>query len=63
LIISSELDEIIAISDVISVIYEGHIVETSPAKDMGLNRLGFLMAGGKPEDAPRGQAEEITFLT
>jgi simple sugar transport system ATP-binding protein len=63
LIISSELDEIMAISDVISVIYEGHIVETSPAKEMSLNRLGFLMAGGKPEDAPRGLAEEVTFLT
>ena len=63
LIISSELDEIIAISDVISVIYEGHIVETCPAAQTNLNRIGFLMAGGRPEDAPSGPAEEITFLT
>lgn len=63
LIISSELDEIIAISDVISVIYEGHIVETSPAAETNLNRIGFLMAGGRPEEAPSGPAEEITFLT
>ena len=63
LIISSELDEIIAISDVISVIYEGHIVETCLAAQTNLNRIGFLMAGGRPEDAPSGPAEEITFLT
>ena len=63
LIISSELDEIMALSDVISVIYEGHIVETRPAAETNLNRIGFLMAGGKPEEAPVGPAEEITFLT
>lgn len=63
LIISSELDEIMAISDVISVIYEGHIVETRQAEEMNLNRLGFLMGGGRPEDAPTGHAEEITYLT
>jgi len=63
LIISSELDEILAISDVISVIYEGRIAETRPVAETNLNRIGFLMAGGKPEDAPSGPAEEITFLT
>ena len=63
LIISSELDEIIAISDVISVIYEGYIVETRSASDTNLNRIGFLMAGGSSEDAPVGPTEEITFLT
>jgi general nucleoside transport system ATP-binding protein len=63
LIISSELDEIIALSDVISVIFEGHIVETRNTSETSLNRIGFLMAGGTPEEAPVGQAEEITFLT
>jgi simple sugar transport system ATP-binding protein len=63
LIISSELDEIMALSDVISVIYEGRIVETRPASETNLNRIGFLMAGGRPEEAPVGPAEEITFLT
>ncbi len=63
LIISSELDEIMALSDVISVIYEGQISETRPAAETNLNRIGFLMAGGKPENAPVGPAEEITFLT
>ena len=63
LIISSELDEIMALSDVISVIHDGFIVETRPSLETNLNRIGFLMAGGKPEDAPVGQAEVITFLT
>ena len=63
LIISSELDEIMALSDAISVIYEGQIVETRPAAETNLNRIGFLMAGGRPEEAPVGPAEEITFLT
>ncbi|MBL8157671.1 MAG: ATP-binding cassette domain-containing protein, partial [Anaerolineae bacterium] len=44
LIVSSELDEIIALSDVISVIYEGRIVETRPTAETNLNRIGFLMA-------------------
>ena len=52
-----------ALSDVISVIYEGHIVETRPAAETNLNRIGFLMAGGKLEEAPVGPAEKITFLT
>ncbi len=63
LIISSELDEIVALSDVVSVIYEGHIAETCPAAETNLNRIGFLMAGGKPEKAPVGPAEVIPFLT
>jgi hypothetical protein len=45
------------------VIYEGRIVETRSVAETNLNRIGFLMAGGKPEDAPSGPAEEITFLT
>jgi simple sugar transport system ATP-binding protein len=61
LVISSELDEILALSDVISVIYEGHIVETRSVEETNLIRIGYLMAGGKPEDAPTGPAEETKF--
>ena len=57
LIISSELDEIMALSDVISVICDGRVVETRPVGETNLNRIGFLMAGGKPEEAPVGKAE------
>ena len=52
LLISSDLDEILALSDTISVIYEGHIVETMPAAGVDLTRLGLLMAGAHPESTP-----------
>jgi simple sugar transport system ATP-binding protein len=52
LIVSSELDEILGLSDVISVIYEGRIVETRSVLETNLSRIGFLMAGGKPGDVP-----------
>jgi simple sugar transport system ATP-binding protein len=62
LIISSELDEIMALSDVISVIYEGRLVETRPAAETNLSRIGFLMAGGQPAEAPVGAADTVTYL-
>ncbi len=52
LLISSDLDEILALSDTISVIYEGRILETMPADTVDLTRLGLLMAGTKPERLP-----------
>jgi len=63
LIISSELDEIVAMSDVISVIHDGCISETCAATETNLTRIGFLMAGGKVEDAPVGRGEVISYLT
>ncbi|MBL8057111.1 MAG: ABC transporter ATP-binding protein [Anaerolineales bacterium] len=63
LIVSSELDEIIALSDVISVIYEGRIVETRPTAETNLNRIGFLMAGGQPDQAPTGPTDAAPLLT
>ena len=45
LLISSELDEIRALSDRIAVMFEGRIVETVAAADATEERLGLLMAG------------------
>ncbi|MCS6872265.1 MAG: ABC transporter ATP-binding protein [Anaerolineae bacterium] len=45
LLVSAELDEIMALSDRIAVMYKGQIVETLPAKDATRERLGLLMAG------------------
>jgi len=45
LLISSELDEIRALSDRIAVMFEGKIVATLDAKDADEQRLGLLMAG------------------
>lgn len=45
LLVSSELDEIRALSDRIAVVFEGRIVETVAAADATEERLGLLMAG------------------
>jgi len=45
LLISSELDEIRALSDRIAVMFEGRIVETLNAREATEERLGLLMAG------------------
>ncbi|KXG78879.1 Galactose/methyl galactoside import ATP-binding protein MglA [Thermotalea metallivorans] len=46
LLVSFELDEIMNVSDRISVIYEGKIVGTVNAKETDENELGLMMAGG-----------------
>lgn len=46
LLVSFELDEIIGLSDRISVIFDGRIVRSMPGKDADENTLGLLMAGG-----------------
>ena len=45
LLISSELDEIRALSDRIAVMFEGRIVATLDAASATEERLGLLMAG------------------
>lgn len=47
LLISSELDEILALSDRIAVIYKGKIVSTLPISEANEQKLGILMAGGQ----------------
>jgi ABC-type uncharacterized transport system ATPase subunit len=45
LLVSAELDEIMALSDRIAVMYKGQIIETLPAKAATREQLGLLMAG------------------
>ena len=52
LLISAELDEILALSDRVAVLYEGRIVGTFNATDATEERLGVLMTGGTLEEAP-----------
>ena len=47
LLISEDLDEILALSDRIAVIYEGRIMDILPVKEASKERLGLLMAGVK----------------
>ena len=45
LLISEDLDEILALSDRIAVIYEGEIMDIVPAKTANAEQLGLLMSG------------------
>ncbi len=47
LLLSEDLDEIMALSDRIAVIYEGEIVGVIPAEQADLENLGLMMCGAK----------------
>jgi len=49
LLISEDLDEILALSDRIAVLYEGKIMDTVPRGEATPEKLGLLMAGVHPE--------------
>ena len=51
MLISEDLDEILALSDRIAVIYEGQIMDILPREAASPEKLGLLMAGVHPEDA------------
>ncbi|HSL44045.1 MAG TPA: ABC transporter ATP-binding protein [Anaerolineales bacterium] len=53
MLISEDLDEILALSDRIAVIYEGQIMDIVPRENATPEKLGLLMAGVHPEDAPK----------
>jgi len=50
LLISEDLDEILALSDRIAVLYEGQIMDILPLAQATPERLGLLMAGVKTEN-------------
>ena len=45
-----DLDEILALSDRIAVIYEGQVMDIVPRENATPEKLGLLMAGVHPED-------------
>jgi simple sugar transport system ATP-binding protein len=47
LLVSFELDEIMNLSDIIDVIFDGQIVSSIPGAEATVNELGLMMAGGK----------------
>ncbi len=52
MLISEDLDEILALSDRIAVIYEGQIMDIVPREQATPEKLGLLMAGVQPEESP-----------
>jgi simple sugar transport system ATP-binding protein len=67
LLVSVELDEIMALSDRIAVMYEGKIVSTVEAKEVTREELGLLMAGaqieGKSNSAGAPQSDRKGGMT
>ncbi|MEX2143721.1 MAG: ABC transporter ATP-binding protein [Anaerolineales bacterium] len=51
LLISEDLDEILALSDRIAVLYEGQIMDILPRAEATVEKLGLLMAGVHAEEA------------
>jgi len=56
LLVSSELDEILALSDRIAVMYKGQIMDILDANKVNKEYLGLLMAGVHPTEAPKVDA-------
>lgn len=54
LLVSLELDEILALSDRIAVMYDGKIVAILDRVDATEQKLGILMAGGTLHETPEG---------
>ncbi|HWH23816.1 MAG TPA: ATP-binding cassette domain-containing protein, partial [Candidatus Limnocylindria bacterium] len=50
LIVSTELDEVVALGDRIAVMYQGRIVGILSQAEASFERLGMLMGGAHPED-------------
>lgn len=50
MLISEDLDEILALSDRVAVIYEGSIMDILSRQDATREKLGLLMAGVHPEE-------------
>jgi simple sugar transport system ATP-binding protein len=51
LLVSTELDEILSLSDRVAVMYAGEIIDTLPIEQAERETIGLLMAGVKPEAA------------
>jgi general nucleoside transport system ATP-binding protein len=61
LVVSAELDEILALSDRIAVMFKGQIIAIAPAAEATREGLGLLMAGIVSEHAgmPRGEEAHV----
>jgi len=52
LLVSTELDEVRALSDRIAVMFDGRIVAVVEASQVSKEQIGLLMAGSMPDDMP-----------
>ena len=59
ILISEDLDEILALSDRIAVLYEGQVMDIVPRAHATPEKLGLLMAGVHPEEGTRQASEAL----
>ncbi len=59
LLVSPELDEVIALSDRIAVMYKGQIMDTVPGRGVNRDYLGLLMAGVEASEAAKSAPPTI----
>lgn len=57
LLISTDLDEIMTLSDRIAVIYEGQIVGSVPQEEADINEIALMMTGGHREVTAQSDAQ------
>ncbi len=55
LLISEDLDELMELSDLIAVMYEGKIVDILSAEEADVDTIGLMMAGERPRRGGAGQ--------
>jgi ABC-type uncharacterized transport system ATPase subunit len=58
LIVSTEIEEVLALGDRIAVMFQGRIVAILTPEEATFERLGLLMGGAHPEDATPERARE-----
>jgi simple sugar transport system ATP-binding protein len=67
LIVSTEIEEVLALGDRIAVMFQGRIVATLDPAEATFERLGLLMGGAHPEEASheavRAASAEVTSST
>ena len=63
LLISEELDELLALADRVAVIYEGRIVGLMDAADADVGRIGLLMTGGGSDGPVAPAVEDAARVT
>jgi simple sugar transport system ATP-binding protein len=61
LLISTDLEEVLCLSDRIAVIYNGRIMGEIPADEAQETQLGLMMAGTRMEDLPEELRPRSTF--
>lgn len=59
LFVSTELEEVLSLSDRIAVMYEGQIMGIVPAQDADIHEIGEMMAGVRRLGEPVGSGEKM----